>query len=62
VYQDIEEEDCTWISVSTNAYGAFIHVALQSGLRRACVMIFPMVMLSVAIQYTFTWELLKEHM
>ena len=52
---------CRWVSVSLNAYGAFIHVALQSGLKRACLMCLPMVALSVAIQFVFAWELYNAH-
>jgi len=50
-----------WVSVALNAYGAFIHVALQSGLKRACLMCLPMVGLSVAIQFVFAYELYSAH-
>ena len=59
VYSD---EGVTWLPVAHNAYGAFIHVALSRGFPRAFVMCFPMVSLSVAIQYVFSTQLLLEHL
>ena len=44
---DVEDEDLfLWAGCSPNAYGAFLHVALQAGLLRAFKMTIPMVMIS----------------
>ena len=59
VYSD---EGITWLPVAHNAYGAFIHVALSRGFPRALIMCFPMVFLSVAIQYVFSTQLLLGHL
>ena len=56
----VDQEDLEngqWVSVSQNAYGAFIHVALQSGLLRACSMCLPMVGVSVFVQLVFSIQL-----
>jgi len=54
-------DDGEWIKVSGNAFGAFIHVALQSGLRSATVKTGPMVLASVTIQFIFAYELIDQH-
>jgi len=60
---DLEDTgDAIWVSVSMNAYGAFIHVALQSGFARACVMCLHLLTASVAIQMWFAYQLMSEHM
>jgi len=50
-----------WTKVNTNAFGAFIHVALQSGLTRACLTCLPMVSVAVTIQLIFSEELITNH-
>ena len=60
----VDQEDLEngqWVSVSQNAYGAFIHVALQSGLLRACSMCLPMVGVSVFVQLVFSIQLFDAH-
>eukprot|EP00293_Proteomonas_sulcata_P016749 CAMPEP_0184295004 /NCGR_PEP_ID=MMETSP1049-20130417/6018_1 /TAXON_ID=77928 /ORGANISM="Proteomonas sulcata, Strain CCMP704" /LENGTH=341 /DNA_ID=CAMNT_0026603431 /DNA_START=115 /DNA_END=1140 /DNA_ORIENTATION=- len=52
---DFDED--AWAHCAENAYGAFIHVAHQSGLFAALMKCGPMVMASVLIQSTFSYEL-----
>ena len=55
---------CTYIhiKVSGNAYGAYIHVALQSGITSATVKTGPCVLVSVMIQCIFAEELISQHL
>lgn len=39
-----------WTSCSSNAYGAFIHVALQAGIWKALKLTLPMVLVSTLVQ------------
>lgn len=50
-----------WAKANTNAFGAFIHVGLQSGLTRACLKCLPMVLVAVTIQLIFSTELITNH-
>lgn len=52
----LHEEDVNYqyVSVSENAYGAFIHVALTQGLRIAILKLSLMVMVSAAVQVIFS--------
>lgn len=56
-----ENESCEWAKVSENAFGAFIHVGLQSGLKSAVVKTGPMLILSLLIQFIFSEELIVQH-
>ena len=50
-----------WIQHTQNAYGAFAHVSMQSGLLRAIQMCGPMLMVSVVIQAVFSSQLIHYH-
>jgi len=54
---DVEE----WVKVSNNAFGAFIHVSLQSGIWSAVIKTGPMVVASIMIQAIFSEELISQH-
>jgi len=58
--QDFEDEieERFWLSVTENAYGAFIHTALQSSVLRAILLCGPMLTASVVLQLIFSIELL----
>jgi hypothetical protein len=45
-----QDEGHEWTTCSSNAYGAFIHVALQAGLWKAMTLTLPMVMVSTIVQ------------
>ena len=60
-YSDDDLDDGEWVKVPGNAYGAFIHVALQSGLVSAAVKTGPMVVISLLIQLVFAEELISHH-
>ena len=47
---DLESESYIWTTCSSNAYGAFIHVALQAGLWKALKLTLPMVLVSTLVQ------------
>lgn len=62
--QGIEEDDDTdveWVSVSQNAYGAFIHVGLQSGFLQAWRKCWTMLIVSIIIAVVFAQELIDRH-
>lgn len=48
--EKMEEQLYEWLVCSSNAYGAWIHVALQGGLLKATVMTLPMVFASSFVQ------------
>ena len=48
--EKMEEQLYEWLVCSSNAYGAWIHVALQGGLMKATVMTLPMVFASSFVQ------------
>ena len=48
--EKMEEQLYEWLGWSSNAYGAWIHVALQGGLLKATVMTLPMVFASSFVQ------------
>ena len=58
---DDDEEDDDWVSVSENAYGAFIHVGLQSGFKQAVVKCWTMLLVSIVIAVIFSFELIQRH-
>jgi len=59
--QDMDE-DCIWVNTAQNAYGAFIHVALQSGLKSAMWKCGFLVAVSALIQSIFAAELIENHL
>lgn len=54
-----EPEDEGWDSTAENAYGAFIHITLQSGITTALYKCAPMLITSVLIQFVFAYELYR---
>ena len=56
-----EGDNELWVSVSENAYGAFIHVGLQSGFQQACFKCWLMLVISVVIAAVFAIELIDRH-
>ena len=50
-----------WMKCSQNAFGAFIHVGLQSGLQQAFRKCAILVVTAVTIQLTFSEELITNH-
>ena len=54
-------ETPVWVQCNTNAFGAFIHVGLQSGLRKAFSQCLIMVLTAVTIQLVFSEELWLNH-
>ena len=56
-----DEEDEEWVSVSENAYGAFIDVGLQSGFKQAVVKCWTMLLVSIIIAVIFSGELIQRH-
>lgn len=56
-----QDESHVWTCCSSNAYGAFIHVALQAGLMKAMTLTLPMVMVSTLVQAVFSFQLLWTH-
>jgi len=58
---DHHDDDGEWVKVSGNAFGAFIHVALQSGVSSAAIKTGPMVIASLLIQGIFSEELISQH-
>jgi len=59
--QSVWQEDDSWVKHTQNAYGAFAHVAMQSGIYRAMQMCGPMLMASIMIQTVFAAQLLNNH-
>jgi len=59
---DTTEDGAEWVKVSGNAFGAFIHVGLQSGLTPALINCGPMVVASLLIQGIFAEELISQHL
>jgi len=59
--QSVWQEDDSWVKHTQNAYGAFAHVAMQSGILRAMQMCGPMLMASIMIQTVFAAQLLNNH-
>ena len=55
------EDEEAWHSLSKNAYGAFIHVGLQSGLVKAVEMCGSMLMVSCGIQMVIAFQLFVAH-
>lgn len=55
------KEDDAWVQHTQNAYGAFAHVAMQSGILKAVQMCGPMLMASILIQTVFAAQLLYNH-
>mmetsp|Transcript_3799 Transcript_3799/g.13679 ORF Transcript_3799/g.13679 Transcript_3799/m.13679 type:complete len:247 (-) Transcript_3799:458-1198(-) len=55
---DDEIEERFWLPVTENAYGAFIHTALQTNVLRAILFCGPMLTASVVLQLIFSLELL----
>jgi len=55
------DPDAQWVSVSENAYGAFIHVGLQSGLWQAWRKCWTMLIVSIVIAVVFSGELIQRH-
>ena len=53
--------DSVWTQANTNAFGAFVHVGLQSGLKKAVLKCLPMVILALTIQNIFSEELVSNH-
>ena len=47
-----------WVQHTQNAYGAFAHVAMQSGLLRAIEMCGPMLAASIIIQVCCNWQVI----
>ena len=56
-----DDPDAQWVSVSENAYGAFIHVGLQSGFIRAWQKCWTMLIVSIIIAVVFSGELIQRH-
>lgn len=50
-----------WVQHTQNAYGAFAHVAMQSGLVRSLHMCGPMLFISIMIQAVFSMNLINSH-
>jgi len=59
--EEEDEEDEEWVSVSENAYGAFIHVGLQSGFKQAVIKCWTMLLVSIVIAIIFSGELIQRH-
>ena len=59
--QSVWREDDSWVQHTQNAYGAFAHVAMQSGIMRAIKMCGPMLIASIMIQSVFAAQLLNNH-
>jgi len=51
------DEERRWVAVSENAYGAFIHVAIQRGVLTGILKCGPMLVASVVLQMIFALEL-----
>jgi hypothetical protein len=56
-----DEKECVWVQANTNAFGAFIHVGLQSGLKKAFLNCLILVVTAVTIQLIFSEELITNH-
>jgi hypothetical protein len=56
-----EDANCHWTTCAHNAYGAWIHVALQAGLHKATVMTLPMALCSIFVQTVFSFQLIWYH-
>ena len=59
--QSMWQEDDSWVKHTQNAYGAFAHVAMQSGILKAMEMCGPMLLASITIQTVFAAQLLNNH-
>uniref|UniRef100_A0A6U5W2E2 Uncharacterized protein n=1 Tax=Guillardia theta TaxID=55529 RepID=A0A6U5W2E2_GUITH len=51
------DEERRWVAVAENAYGAFIHVAIQRGVLTGVLKCGPMLVASVVLQMIFALEL-----
>jgi len=64
-HTDSEEDESnpliSWVTVSQNAYGAFLHVGLQSGYVRAVFLCGTMLIVSICIQIVFSIQLFLIH-
>ena len=55
-------DDEEWVQVSSNAFGAFIHVGLQADFQAAFITCGPMLVISLLIQIIFAEELITGHL
>jgi hypothetical protein len=56
-----EDDTISWLECSHNAYGVWIHIALQGGLLKGTLLALPMVLASTFVQIVFSAQLLNVH-
>ena len=62
IEDDEANPSVSWVTVSQNAYGAFLHVGLQTGYVRAVFLCGTMLIVSICIQIVFSVQLFLIHL